>query len=69
MVNAVDNLIDFVTNKFTTVTEEIFAKRRFCWLINVHISLTSLQVDEMGQRLDELEASIRAGADNHDGNE
>jgi len=27
------------------------------------------KVDDMGQRLDDLEASIKAGADNHDGNE
>ncbi len=30
MVIAVDNLIDLITNKFSKVTGDIFAKRRFC---------------------------------------
>jgi hypothetical protein len=29
----------------------------------------SCLVDDMAQRLDELEASIKAGADNHEGNQ
>ncbi|KAL9014583.1 MAG: hypothetical protein Q9173_000767 [Seirophora scorigena] len=51
LINAVDELLDNLSTKFSKVSTEVFAK-----------------MDEMAQRLDELEASIKATADTIEGN-
>ena len=61
LVKAVDNLLNNLGPKFSKVSAELFAKsiesyRRF----DLDMGL-SLIVDEMSQRLDDMEAAIKAG--------
>ena len=64
-MKAVDEMLENLTMKFTKISTEIFSKSEFISFVS-HRRLANVRatVDEMSQRLDDLEASIKAGADN-----
>ncbi|KAL8985496.1 MAG: hypothetical protein Q9205_000812 [Flavoplaca limonia] len=59
LIKAVDELLDNLSSKLSKVSTEVFAKSE-----STRTAATTFLVDEMAQRLDELEASIKASADN-----
>lgn len=55
-------MLELLTVKFSKVTMEVFAKSEIHTLLpRQYLANHAAVVDEMAQRLDELEASIKAG--------
>ena len=64
LVKAVDKLLNEIGPKFTKVSAELFAKSEQNPLpIQIYKVLRKGLVDEMAQRLDDMEAAIKAGND------
>lgn len=53
----VDELLDGLTTKFSTVSAEIFAKSK-CGALAVRLHAKLPAVDDMSRRLDNLEATV-----------
>lgn len=72
LIKAVDELLDNLSSKFSKVSTEVFAKSESLSINSNRdgppLLTICLLVDEMAQRLDELEASIKASADNSESN-
>ncbi len=62
LVKAVDKLLNDIGPKFERVSKEIFAKSMIKSSFSLPLSITC-SVDEMGKRLDEMEAAINANND------
>ncbi|KAG6166419.1 hypothetical protein E4U23_003900 [Claviceps purpurea] len=57
---AVEDLLNTMSNKFASVSSEIFAKKDECL---VQCVLIIRVVDDMSRRLENLEAALQAGKD------
>ena len=60
----VDELLDGLTTKFSTVSAEIFARSK-CQVLVVALLANIPAVDDMSRRLDNLEAAVLAGDDSN----
>lgn len=66
-VKAVDNLLHNLGAKFSKVSAELFAKSMGSYRRSNFDVVKSFTVDEMSQRLDAMEAAIKAGNDPENG--
>ena len=65
LIKAVDEMLESLTTRFTKISTEVFSKSESSSGSQLRrLADFRATVDEMSQRLDELEASIKAGADN-----
>lgn len=63
LVKAVDKLLNDIGPKFERVSKEMFAKRVFNDFSPLALPKLTFSVDEMGKRLDDMEAAINANND------
>lgn len=56
-------MLETLTTKFNKITTEVFAKSQSSQSKRQNFAKLNAAVDEMEKRLDELEASIKAGAE------
>jgi heat shock factor-binding protein 1 len=62
-VHVVDDLLNQLTNKFSTMSSELIEKSKFAYgqVANRSVEEADMgEVDEMSRRLDNLEATIQA---------